>query len=196
MTSIFINSGAHKKFCLIFCYQRLFETRYPVWSNLHDNVKLCAYPLLYTVGCIADHIFVSVRPHRKSFQMKCYKYVPSFGHEKATVSFWKGRKFAALANFHICRRLYFLQGALNQCEWRASQLWNRLLEHCISTMDVSYHNLRERIGSTLCTITWFDIPHSYIDPRVPSKLHPPKVADVMHTISSKVTVCFFVSWSD
>lgn len=60
------------------------------------------------------------------------------------------------------------------------------MELCRSTMMESYQNLRERIGSCIATIVWFDLEHVYIDPSFPAKFRPPKLSNIMSDINPMV----------
>lgn len=51
-----------------------------------------------------------------------------------------------MANFFISSRLYALQGALNQQEWRVAELYTRLLEYFRPFLNHSFQNVRERVA--------------------------------------------------
>ncbi|VDM97531.1 unnamed protein product [Thelazia callipaeda] len=90
------------------------------------------------------------------------------------------------SSFHATTRLHFLHIALGECEWRVTQLWNQLFERCLETMEGSYQNLREGIGTTIATILWFDQVDLFIDPQIPKQFHPKKIVDAMNQIDTKL----------
>ncbi|XP_059471936.1 proteasome activator complex subunit 4-like [Neocloeon triangulifer] len=61
------------------------------------------------------------------------------------------------AAFKDCGRLYALQGALNQHEWRIPELLHRLLHYVKPFLTHSFQNVRERLGSVLTNIFNLDI---------------------------------------
>ncbi|KAJ9582853.1 hypothetical protein L9F63_022812, partial [Diploptera punctata] len=63
----------------------------------------------------------------------------------------------AEASFIECGRLYALQGALNQQEWRVAELFHRLLKYLKPFLTHPFQNVRERLGSVLTNIFETDI---------------------------------------
>ncbi|XP_063231181.1 proteasome activator complex subunit 4-like isoform X2 [Bacillus rossius redtenbacheri] len=61
------------------------------------------------------------------------------------------------ASIKDCGRLYTLQGALNQQEWRVAELFNRLLEYLKPYLTHPFQNVRERLGSVLTNIFETDL---------------------------------------
>ncbi|KAK3731823.1 hypothetical protein QZH41_020179, partial [Actinostola sp. cb2023] len=69
---------------------------------------------------------------------------------------------ALICSFADASRLYLIQGALCQQEWRVAELLNKLLSLIQFRLGHSYKNVRDRSGSVLCSIFMYDIqlPHS------------------------------------
>lgn len=61
------------------------------------------------------------------------------------------------ASFIECGRLYALQGALHQQEWRVSELLHRLLNYLKPFLTHPFQNVRERLGSVMTNIFGPDI---------------------------------------
>ncbi|XP_049827617.1 proteasome activator complex subunit 4-like [Schistocerca gregaria] len=61
------------------------------------------------------------------------------------------------ASFIQCGRLYALQGALNQQEWRVSELFHRLMEYFKPFLTHPFQNVRDRLGSVISNILETDI---------------------------------------
>ncbi|XP_065338507.1 proteasome activator complex subunit 4A-like isoform X2 [Cloeon dipterum] len=61
------------------------------------------------------------------------------------------------AAFKDCGRLYALQGALNQHEWRIPELLHRLLAYIKPFLTHPFQNVRERLGSVLTNIFNLDV---------------------------------------
>ncbi|XP_013404552.1 proteasome activator complex subunit 4 [Lingula anatina] len=64
-------------------------------------------------------------------------------------------------SFGDASRLYVLQGALAQQEWRVAELLHRLINYLIPHLKHPYKNVRDRIGSVLTSISVSDytVPH-------------------------------------
>lgn len=63
-------------------------------------------------------------------------------------------------SFNDCSRLYALQGALSQQEWRIPTIMKNILEECKPFMVHSYMNVRDRLGSMLTNIFISDLDFS------------------------------------
>ncbi|XP_031567414.1 proteasome activator complex subunit 4-like [Actinia tenebrosa] len=61
-------------------------------------------------------------------------------------------------SFADASRLYLIQGALCQQEWRVAELLHKLLSIIKSRLGHSYKNVRDRSGSVLCSILMYDSP--------------------------------------
>lgn len=59
-------------------------------------------------------------------------------------------------SFGDSSRLYGIQSALSQQEWRVSKLLHRLLDYLMPHLSHSYKNVRDRIGSILSNIFLYD----------------------------------------
>ncbi|GMT08718.1 hypothetical protein PFISCL1PPCAC_15 [Pristionchus fissidentatus] len=77
--------------------------------------------------------------------------------------------------FMTSARLFLLQSALCQFEWRCLQLWNRLSPYLMAQLAQPYSNIRDRVASSLVTLTWFDLPAMTNDPEIPAEFHPYRV---------------------
>ncbi|CAH3144364.1 unnamed protein product [Porites evermanni] len=60
-------------------------------------------------------------------------------------------------SFSDSSRLYFIQGALCQQEWRVPELLHRLLGVIESHLNHPYKNVRDRLGSVLCSALMYDL---------------------------------------
>ncbi|XP_078590168.1 proteasome activator complex subunit 4-like isoform X2 [Branchiostoma floridae x Branchiostoma japonicum] len=61
-------------------------------------------------------------------------------------------------SFLYSSRLYVLQSALNQQEWRVPELLHRLLTHLEPHLPHVYKNVRDRLGSVLTNIFMYELP--------------------------------------
>uniref|UniRef100_A0A915JHB0 Proteasome activator complex subunit 4-like HEAT repeat-like domain-containing protein n=1 Tax=Romanomermis culicivorax TaxID=13658 RepID=A0A915JHB0_ROMCU len=61
------------------------------------------------------------------------------------------------SSFNAASRLFLLQGALHQQEWRILPLWHDVLQIIEPLLCQPYQNLRDRLGSVLSTIFSCDI---------------------------------------
>ncbi|KAJ7327828.1 Proteasome activator complex subunit 4 [Desmophyllum pertusum] len=60
-------------------------------------------------------------------------------------------------SFSDSSRLYFIQGALCQQEWRVPELLHRLMAVAESHLNHPYKNVRDRLGSVLCSVLMYDL---------------------------------------
>ncbi|KAF8386338.1 hypothetical protein PRIPAC_75480 [Pristionchus pacificus] len=86
--------------------------------------------------------------------------------------------------FMTAARLFLLQSALCQFEWRCLQLWNRLAPYLIAQLAQPYTNIRDRVVSSLVTLTWFDLPAMQNDPTVPAEFRPYTVDAVLDSFDA------------
>ncbi|XP_068082035.1 proteasome activator complex subunit 4A [Anabrus simplex] len=85
---------------------------------------------------------------------------------------------------HIsCGRLYALQGALAQLQWRIPELFFRLLEFLKPYLSHPFQNIRERVGSMLSNI--FDGDSVFFEEESPVA---PRVADLVDYILPKLEI--------
>ena len=67
----------------------------------------------------------------------------------------------SLTDSVCCSRLYMVQGALAQQEWRVAELLDRLESYLMSHLHHPYKNIRDRIGRLL-TDTRTSVPRSNV----------------------------------
>ncbi|XP_068688324.1 proteasome activator complex subunit 4-like isoform X1 [Montipora foliosa] len=60
-------------------------------------------------------------------------------------------------SFSDSSRLYFIQGALCQQEWRVPELLHRLMGVAETHLSHPYKNVRDRLGSVLCSAMMYDL---------------------------------------
>ncbi|XP_071454240.1 proteasome activator complex subunit 4-like [Hetaerina americana] len=87
------------------------------------------------------------------------------------------------ASFLDCGRLYTLQGALNQQQWRVSELFHRLLIYLFPYLTHPFQNVRERLGSMLTNIFQPDIVF-----RKGNRTRSPHIDDFVSEVLPKLTL--------
>ncbi|XP_039254923.2 proteasome activator complex subunit 4-like isoform X1 [Styela clava] len=60
-------------------------------------------------------------------------------------------------SFMDATRLYLIQGGMHQQEWRVSEILHRLLTVIEERLDHQYKNVRDRMGSVLASIFYYDV---------------------------------------
>lgn len=89
--------------------------------------------------------------------------------------------------FMTAARLFLLQSALCQFEWRCLQLWNRLAPYLIAQLAQPYTNIRDRVASSLVTLTWFDLPAMQTDTSIPAEFRPYTTDSVLDSFDGLLT---------
>ncbi|CAB3398985.1 unnamed protein product [Caenorhabditis bovis] len=92
--------------------------------------------------------------------------------------------------FAASSRMFLVQSALCQFEWRGVELWNKLFGLLQTSLVHQYANLRERISVSLVSATWFDMPSVYVSPNLPPRLQPPKVSVVAGWYNEMLGPCW------
>ncbi|TKR87481.1 hypothetical protein L596_011872 [Steinernema carpocapsae] len=88
------------------------------------------------------------------------------------------------SSFHKTIRYYLLQAALNQGEWRVTECWNDMFQKLTPCIPQTYQNFRERIGSCIATLTYFDIPGFHYDSSIEERFRLTSVQKVIDTFNS------------
>ncbi|KAK0412054.1 hypothetical protein QR680_006010 [Steinernema hermaphroditum] len=75
------------------------------------------------------------------------------------------------SSYHNTVRYYLLQAALNQGEWRVTECWNDMFDKLSPQVVQTYQNFRERIGSCIATLAYFDIPGFRVEESIEERFH-------------------------
>ncbi|XP_046402715.1 proteasome activator complex subunit 4A-like [Ischnura elegans] len=87
------------------------------------------------------------------------------------------------ASFLDCGRLYTLQGALNQQQWRVAELFHRLLIYLYPYLTHPFQNVRERLGSMLTNIFQPDVVFGK-----GNRTRSPHIEDFVSEVMPKLTL--------
>ncbi|CAL2044582.1 unnamed protein product [Caenorhabditis brenneri] len=87
-------------------------------------------------------------------------------------------------------RMFLIQSALCQFEWRGVELWNKLVEMMKGSLVQPFANLRDRVAISLVSATWYDLPAVNVDPSLPKQLQPPRIADISELYKDLLGTCW------
>lgn len=87
-------------------------------------------------------------------------------------------------------RMFLIQSALCQFEWRGVELWNKLVEMMKGCLVQPFANLRDRVAISLVSATWYDLPAVGTDPSLPKRLQPPRIADISEQYKELLGSCW------
>ncbi|XP_075223188.1 proteasome activator complex subunit 4A-like isoform X2 [Lycorma delicatula] len=93
------------------------------------------------------------------------------------------------SSFRDSGRLYALQGALNQQEWRVAELFHRLLNYLEPHINHPFQNVRDRLGSMLTNIFEMDLCVNGEG----GKTRSPKIKDFVESILPRLNILYTVS---
>lgn len=94
------------------------------------------------------------------------------------------------SSFRDCGRLYALQGALNQQEWRVSELFHRLLNYFQPHITHPFQNVRERIGSVLTNIFEMDLRDCN---GVGGRTRSPTIKNFVESVLPRLEILYLIS---
>uniref|UniRef100_A0A1I7YJA7 BLM10_mid domain-containing protein n=1 Tax=Steinernema glaseri TaxID=37863 RepID=A0A1I7YJA7_9BILA len=83
------------------------------------------------------------------------------------------------SSYHNTVRYYLLQAALNQGQWRVTECWNDMFRSLAPQIVQTYQNFRERIGSCIATLTYFDIPGFHVDEGIEARFKLVSLKEVL-----------------
>lgn len=120
-------------------------------------------------GSAEGRVFLPrMRVRGKSFTLLCFFYYFQRHFLIENILSMINLAFLAVSREYKCcrvfRRLYALQGALSQQEWRVAELYRRLLQYLRSFLSHPFQNVRERVaGSVAFKIIFWWLPKNCIE---------------------------------
>ncbi|CAI2354209.1 unnamed protein product [Caenorhabditis sp. 36 PRJEB53466] len=87
-------------------------------------------------------------------------------------------------------RMFLIQSALCQFEWRGVELWNKLVDMMRNSLVQPFANLRDRLAISLVSATWYDLPTVWTDPSLPKRLQPPRIAEITALYQEMLSSCW------
>jgi proteasome activator subunit 4 len=78
-----------------------------------------------------------------------------------------------------------LQGGINQQEWRILEVWHELYYIMVPHLSQPYQNVRDRLGSCLATVFWFDLPAMNVEKDVTA---PPLRTTFLSEVNRKLKI--------
>ncbi|KAF1771042.1 hypothetical protein GCK72_002867 [Caenorhabditis remanei] len=87
-------------------------------------------------------------------------------------------------------RMLLVHSALCQLKWRGVELWNKLVDMMKGSLVQPFANLRDRVAISLSSATWYDLPAVSVDPSLPKRLQPPRIADISALYKDLLGTCW------